>query len=100
MTVEIITAAMLCSAIWSVLCRIHKMQPGVTKPTVVIQHAALGMALFSAFLLPPPYSKAALVAGVMVFLLLSSARWRKGAPGGTESTEPKARKRYSWDAES
>lgn len=86
MTVDILTGFMLTAAIWSVLCRIHKMDPGVTHPLVFLQHAVLGLGLFAALMAPPPWGKAGLVMGVLLFLLASSKRWKLGAPAGTERT--------------
>lgn len=83
-TADMLAAALLAAAAWSVLCRIYHMKIGVTRIAVVLQHAALGLGLFGALVLPPPWAKVALSAGVAVFLLASSGRWRRGAPADTE----------------
>lgn len=85
---NVMTAAIIIAAIWSVLCRINLMQHGSTKPIVFWQHAALAMGLASGLLLPPPYAKTAMALGVLVFLLAGAGRWRFGAPEGTTKPEP------------
>ena len=88
MEVELMTAAIIIAAMWSVLCRINLMKHGTTKPAVFAQHAALAMGLACGLLLPPPYAKLAMSAGVLVFLLAGSKRWRFGAPQGTSKPDP------------
>lgn len=87
-TADMLTAGLLAAAAWSVLCRIYHMQIGVTRFVVVLQHAALGLGLFGALVLPPPWAKLALSAGVAAFLLASAGRWRLGAPADTQKPAP------------
>lgn len=91
METNLMTAAFIIAAIWSVLCRINLMKHGHTKPAVFWQHAALAMGLACGLLLPLAYAKAAMALGVLVFLLAGSSRWRYGAPHGVSkphSIEP------------
>lgn len=83
MTAGALTLALTLAAIWAVVCRINAMQAGVTRVAVFAQHAILGLALFGGLLLPPDWGRAALVAGVAIYLLMGSPRWRDGAPEGT-----------------
>ena len=69
-------------ALWSVLCRVNHMQRGVTDPVVFWQHFALGLGVAGLLVLPPPWGRLALVAGLMAFLLAGGYRWRHGAPEG------------------
>lgn len=85
MTLEILTAVALIGAIWSVLCRLGHMHPGVTQPLVVVQHLILGFALGCALLLSAQVGKFCLASGVALYLLVGAARWRYAAPTGTES---------------
>jgi hypothetical protein len=81
----IVTASVLGAAIWAVLCRINKMQHRRTSALVFAQHAVLGASLFLAVLVPPQWALLTLGAGVFVFLLLGSGRWRDGAPDGIKT---------------
>jgi len=85
---NVMTAAILIAAIWSVLCRINLMKHGETKPGVFWQHAALAMGLACGLFLPPPLAKTAMALGVLVFLLAGANRWRFGAPEGTTKPDP------------
>lgn len=85
MTIDILTALMLVVAIWSVLCRLGHMHPGVTQPLVFMQHLALGFGLGCALLLSAPLGKLCLSTSVVLYLLAGAARWRYAAPPGTES---------------
>jgi len=88
MEANLMTAAIIIAAIWSVLCRINLMKPGETRPVVFWQHAALAMGLACGLLLPPPYAKTAMALGVLLFLLAGASRWRFGAPEGTTKPDP------------
>lgn len=90
----IMTAALIIAALWSVLCRINHMQYRVTLDSVFLQHAALGLGLFSALVLPANYALMCLAAGVLVFLLSGAARWKDGAPEGI--TKPGAVEPKHW----
>lgn len=84
MTNEALTAIMLLAGLWSVLCRINQMQSGVTLPVVFWQHAALGMGLCAALLVPAPWSKMILAVSIAAYLISGASRWRYAAPPGTE----------------
>ncbi len=75
-------------ALWSVLCRVNAMQHGITRPLVFIQHAALGLGLVGGLMWPAEWGRVAMAAGVVVFLLCSSGRWRRSAPEGTRVASP------------
>lgn len=104
---EVLQLALACAGIWSLFCRIAMMQTARTRLTVFLQHAALALGLGISvlctlarwaarsygtgaggwvveLLATPGLGDAALAAGVVVFLLASAARWRDGAPSGTD----------------
>ena len=83
MSASAIAFTLLCASMWAVLCRIKQMHPGVTRRVVFAQHAALGMGLAGGAVFSAEWARAALAAGVFVFLLLSASRWRDRAPPGT-----------------
>lgn len=71
----------------SVVCRFGKMGPH-TSNVVAIQYGALftGSVCGFGFQFVPElreWAVTSLLAGVVIFLALSSKRWRKGAPEGT-----------------
>lgn len=93
------------TGIWSLLCRIATMQPVRTRVSVFLQHGVLAvcMALAGASVIDlawlrsmgagnwlidllgvPNIGTTALMAGVVVYLLMSAPRWRHGAPAGTD----------------
>lgn len=78
----VMTAALIIAALWSVLCRVEKMKHRVTLDSVFLQHAALGLGLFSALVLPATYALMCLAGGVFVFLAMGAPRWKDGAPQG------------------
>ena len=85
---HILSAAMAWAGCYLVLCRIDKMLKGVTRAAVFVQHAVLGACLFVAGgleLWPEAHGFSTGVAafGVLMFFLMSSSRWRGGAPDGT-----------------
>lgn len=82
---DALTAGMLAAAVWSILCRINAMDMRVTRWSVIAQHAALGLGLFGALILPLGVAKLCMAAGVLGFLALGSPRWRHGAPPWTAS---------------
>lgn len=86
MDINVITATLLLASIVSLVCRVAKMHSGRTKFGVFLQHAGLALALFGALFLPSEHAKAAMAAGVLLFLLLGSRRWADGAPPGTDKT--------------
>jgi hypothetical protein len=81
----IVTASVLGAAIWAVLCRINKMQHRRTSALVFAQHAVGGAAQVLAGRVAPQWALLTLGAGVFVFLLLGSGRWRDGAPDGIKT---------------
>ncbi len=83
MTAGALTLAFILAAVWAVLCRVNAMQHGVTRWPVFAQHAALGLSMVAALLLPAEWGRTSLAAGVCVFLLMGAHRWRNGAPAGT-----------------
>lgn len=84
--------AMLVVGCIMIACRIEKMMRGVTAVRVFLQHAALALGMFNAFLLSftkfAAWGTASVAAGVLVFFLLSLSRWRYAPPVGTERTRP------------
>lgn len=87
MTPAALTLALTLAAVWSVLCRINHMRPGVTRGAVFVQHAALALGLFADLLLQADWGRAALAAGVLIYLLLGAGRWRDGPPSETRAEE-------------
>lgn len=83
-TAAAIALGLLTAAMWAILCRVNQMQRSVTRGIVFWQHAALGLGLICGLVLPAEWARVALAAGVLLFLLGSSARWKDGAPAGTE----------------
>lgn len=83
------TAALIGAALWSLLCRINHMKYGRTKLLVFVQHASLALALFAGLVFPPEIATPSIVAGVLVFLLMGSSRWRHGPPPGITKTGQK-----------
>lgn len=83
MTIDMLTGACLAAAIWSMLCRVYKMEWGVTRLPVIAASFAMLLALFSALILPSTVAKAALAIGVLLYLLADSRRWGRGAPPET-----------------
>lgn len=86
--ITITTAALLCAALWAILCRFDRMQHRRTSLLVAVQHAILGLGLFAGLVLPIPWGMLTVSAGVFVFLLLGSSRWRSSAPSGIISPAP------------
>lgn len=87
MTAGALTLAFVLAAVWAVLCRVNAMQKGVTHWPIFVQHAALGLGLFASLLLPADWGRAALAAGVFVFLAMGAHRWRHGAPADTRKPD-------------
>lgn len=95
MSIDIITGVCLAGGIWSMLCRVNKMEWGVTRFAVIAASFAMLMALFSALILPATLAKASLSVGVLLYLLADSRRWGRGAPpetrhGGCDCDAPTA----------
>lgn len=85
------------AASWVLLCRVATMSPGVTQPRIVLQHAMPALLAFGAGLLmiagqvvpeAGAAAPAASAAGMLVFLLASTRRWRDGAPDDTSRPMP------------
>lgn len=87
MTVDMLTLALLTAAIWSLFCRVYAMEWGVTRLSVIVATFVLLSALFAALLLPTTIAKAALAAGVFLYLLADAKRWRGGPPPETRKQE-------------
>ena len=74
--------ALAVAGIVSIICRL-KLMSSQTKALVRWQHAALLAGLLWSMVVPKQYAALPVLAGVVVFLLLSANRWRGGAPDGT-----------------
>lgn len=87
MTGEGVSLVLSLVACFILLCRVDKMERGVTRPGVFYQHAALAVALFASAVMQftafVHFAPAVMAAGVVVFLLYSAGRWREGAPDDT-----------------
>lgn len=89
MTVEILTAALLVAALWSLLCRVNQMQRGITDPAIFVAHLSIGLGLAGGLFLPGGVGKLSMALGVALYLLAGAWRWRYAAPNGTRlDTEP------------
>lgn len=66
----------------SIICRLKTMSRS-TKLVVRTQHAILFAGLLWSLIVPPKYAALPVLAGIVVFLLLSAGRWRDGPPPGT-----------------
>lgn len=88
----VLSDALLVAGCVVLACRIDKMMRGVTSLRVFLQHAALAMGMFGAFLLSfttfSAWGPVSVAAGVLVFLLLSLSRWRYAPPAGTNRAHP------------
>lgn len=82
-TAAAIAFGLILIAMWAIVCRVKEMQHMVTRLRVFAHHAAIGMALVCALVLPSDWAVVALAAGIVVQLMISSKRWRTGAPPGT-----------------
>lgn len=80
MTLEAFTAVALASAIWSLLCRVYRMDLKQTQRIVIGSHFFLAMCTFGGLVLPVEYGKACLAGGLAVFLFVAGRRWRNGQP--------------------
>ena len=101
---SILTMAVAAAGIWSVICRITVMRPGETRLQVVAQHFILAIGLFASLVWSVNWElfrefgaggwvidvlsrremgDLVLALSVLVFLLMSAHRWRRGAPAGT-----------------
>lgn len=85
---------------WVLACRIDKMNKGVTKHTVFLQHAMLAVAVFVAWVIGftrfGAWSSVVLAGGVLQFFLFSLGRWRRHAPDDTVRDELTELPRDSW----
>jgi len=82
--INLLTAVCALAVLWSLLCRVNLLQRGVTEPLVFWQHLALASGVLAALLLPPPWGRLGLVAGLLFYLLAGANRWRNGAPAGVK----------------
>lgn len=85
---QLVTAGMIFSAIWSVICRVNHMQFGRTRLLVFFQHAALALGLLGGLILTEPWARASMALGVFLFLVMGSGRWRHGAPADITKPAP------------
>lgn len=70
-------------AAWGCICRLNAMHPRMVSSSVRVQYTALCSACVSiglSWLIPWGIGALIAVIGVLVFLLLGSARWRNGVP--------------------
>lgn len=68
---------------WAVLCRASHMTHR-TLARIRWQHGLLNAAAVLSLIVPGDLRAAVFAAGVLAFLVLGSARWRDGAPAGTQ----------------
>ena len=66
----------------SFICRARHMDKR-TLPVIRLQHGLLNAGALISLVVPEGWASAAIGAGVAAFMLLSSPRWRHGAPEGT-----------------
>lgn len=73
-------------------CRVAKMKRGVTSLLVFLQHAVLALGMFGSILLSfaghAEWAAVTANAGALLFLALSTRRWRHAAPAGTVRAQP------------
>lgn len=79
--------ALALAGVVSIICRL-KMMSKKTRSSVRWQHIALLAGLVWSVFVPKQYAALPVLAGVVVFLLLSADRWRRGAPDGTTKPAP------------
>lgn len=79
---QLLASAVICSAIWSIICRVRYLRIGRTIASVALQHVGLAFGLLGGLVLENWEARASMALGIFFFLLLSSGRWRHGAPDG------------------
>lgn len=105
------TIVLAAAGAMSIFCRLGVMDPARTQRVVVVQHAVLGIGLFTALMTSLEWEFAreygahgwmidllenrqlgmlVLVASVLFFLLMSSHRWRFVQPDGTKRPDPRS----------
>lgn len=89
----VVANVLLAGAVCIILgCRVAKMTRGVTSVLVFLQHAILALGMFSSVMLSfaghSEWGAASATGGCMVFLLLSTKRWRSAPPAGTARADP------------
>lgn len=80
---DILHLPLVAGICWAVLCRASHMTHR-TLPRIRWQHGLLNAAAVLSLIVPGDWRAAVIAAGVLAFLLLGSARWRDGAPAGTQ----------------
>lgn len=83
-----VTVAAVCSALWSIICRVNALQARRTKLGVFLQHVVLALGLLGLVLLEPNAAKATMAVAVALYLLIGAKRWKHGAPEGTNKPQP------------
>lgn len=94
--------AVTLAAMWVLICRLNTMSRD-TCAVVRHQHAVLFSGLAGSVFSPPQYALLSCAAGVLLFLLLSMHRWRRGAPGDMQSAptqvcRPKELEPIDWNS--
>jgi hypothetical protein len=87
---DLFAAGLLMGCFWSVLCRLATLAPSRTTRLVALQHAALGLGVFGAMVLPLSYNHAALAIGLSLYMLAGAKRWKSGPPGDLADPEDSA----------
>lgn len=85
---EFITAALLVAVILSVFCRLEALDLARTRPLVLVQLTAAGVAPLVALLVPKELAELVLAVGLWVYLLAEAARWRGRQPLDTLRPRP------------
>lgn len=80
---DILHLPLVAGICWAVLCRASHMSH-LTLPRIRWQHGLLNAAAVLSLIVPGDWRAPVIAGGVLVFLVLGSARWRDGAPAGTE----------------
>ncbi len=86
---QLIASALICSCIWSIICRVRYLKIGRTHASVALQYIGLAMGLLGGLILGDHWTaRASMAAGVFVLLVLGAPRWRHGAPEGVTKPSP------------
>ena len=83
MMIDVLTAALILAALWSVVCRVNQMRHKVTDPGVFLAHLVIGLGLMGGLMFPGAPGKLSMALGVAMYLLAGAPRWRYAAPAGT-----------------
>jgi hypothetical protein len=86
---QLFASALICSSIWSIICRVRYLKIGRTLASVALQYIALAMGLLGGLILADGWTaRASMAAGIFVFLVLGAPRWRHSAPEGVTKPAP------------